>query len=84
MLRNFSSLNLIQWDFSLVGIYVHGLKLVVGASAQIKTIEIDSVGSQSILYLMNTPQEIVLFKNAFDKFEIKNLFKFKPKNTPMV
>lgn len=82
MLGNFSGLNLIQWDFSPVGIY--GLKLVVGASAQIKTIGIDSVGSQSVLYLMNTSQEIVLFKNAFDKFEIKNLFKFKHKNTPMV
>lgn len=32
----------------------------------------------------NTPQKIVLFKNAFDKFEIKNLFKFKHKDTPMV
>lgn len=82
MLGNFSGLNLIQWDFSPVAIY--GLKLVVGASAQIKTIGIDSVGSQSILYLMNTSQEIVLFKNAFDKFEIKNLFKFKHKDTPMV
>lgn len=32
----------------------------------------------------NTPQKIVLFKNAFDKFEIKNLFKFKHKDIPMV
>lgn len=56
---------------------------MVGASAQTKTLGMNSVHSQSVLYLLSIPQEIVLIKIALDKFKIKNLINFKLEKTLM-
>lgn len=59
-------------------ICVYGLKLVVGASTQTKTIGTDSIGSQSVLYLLCTLQKIVLLRMPLVNLKLRIYLNLNP------